>query len=269
MTSYDLDDLLQLMARLRDPEDGCPWDRAQDFGSIVPHTIEESYELADAIARDNFQQIKEELGDVLFQVVFYSQLGKEQGRFSFDDIVTSLVSKLLRRHPHVFPDGSLQSRAGEQVVNSDGVKQSWEMIKSDERAEKKQHRIFDDVPLSLPALSRGNKLQKRAARVGFDWEKFDHILDKLKEELGELEEARAQGDTAAIEHEMGDILFCCVNMARRLDVDPESSLRACNRRFEGRFGYIEKRLEEKGLTPQQTSLDEMDQLWDEAKKAGL
>ena len=267
--SYTLEDLLYLMRRLRDPQDGCPWDRAQDFSTIVPYTIEESYELADAIAKGDFQHIKEELGDVLFQVVFYAQMGLEENHFSFDDVTHGIVEKLLRRHPHVFPDGTLQSRVGTQTTDTPEIKQAWEAIKAEERKGKEQHGILDDVPVSLPALSRAAKLQKRAAREGFDWEQFDDILAKMREELGELEEAREQQDQAAIHHEMGDLIFCCVNMARHLSVDPESALRDCNQRFESRFRYIEKCLHEQGSSPDQASLEEMDRLWDEAKKSGL
>jgi ATP diphosphatase len=266
---YTLDDLLELMSRLRDPEDGCPWDKAQNFDSIVQHTIEESYELADAIAQGDFKQIKEELGDVLFQVVFYSQLGTEQGQFDFDAVVDAITAKLLRRHPHVFPEGTLQSRAGQQTTETPEVKKAWEAIKAEERKDKSQHGILDDVPVSLPALSRASKLQKRAARAGFDWEHTDDILTKLKEELAELEEARQQQDEAAIHHEMGDILFCCVNLARRLQVDSESALRGCNQRFEKRFRYIEQQLASSGRSPEDASLEEMDKLWDQAKQSGL
>ncbi len=269
MNDYSLDDLLYLMRRLRDPQDGCPWDRAQDFASIVPHTIEESYELADAIAKQDYQHIREELGDVLFQVIFYAQLGTEQQQFEFGDIVTGLVAKLLRRHPHVFPDGSLHSRAGQQTTATPEVKQAWEAIKSSERKDKQQHGILDDVPVSLPALTRANKLQKRAARSGFDWQHTDDVLNKLREELAELADARQQRDEAAVQHEMGDILFCCVNLARRLGVEPETALRGCNQRFENRFRYIEERLREQGSSPEQASLDEMDALWDQAKQHGL
>jgi ATP diphosphatase len=267
--SYSLDDLLYLMSRLRDPQDGCPWDRAQDFASIVPHTIEESYELADAIETADFKHIKEELGDVLFQVIFYAQLGQEQQQFDFGEIVSGLVDKLIRRHPHVFPEGTLASRVGVQTTETPQVKQAWEAIKTAERKDKEQYGILDDVPVSLPALSRAAKLQKRAARAGFDWQQTDDILLKLKEELAELEQARSEQDEAAIHHEVGDIIFCCVNLARRLNVDPEASLRGCNQRFEQRFRYIEQQLQKQGSSPEKASLEEMDQLWNQAKKTGL
>jgi len=267
--SYQLDDLLYLMQRLRDPKDGCPWDCAQDFSSIVPHTLEESYELADAIEKGDFNHIREELGDVLFQVIFYAQLGAEQQQFNFESIVSGLTEKLLRRHPHVFPEGTLESRMDQQKTETTEVKNTWEAIKSEERSNKQQYGVLDDVPVSLPALSRAEKLQKRAARAGFDWENTDQIITKLHEELDELAEARKEKDQDAIHHEMGDVIFCCVNLARRLDVEAESSLRGCNKRFESRFRYIEKCLIESGSSLEQASLEEMDKLWDEAKQSGL
>lgn len=266
-------DLLYLMSRLRDPQDGCPWDRAQDFRSVVPHTIEESYELADAIERGDFQQIKEELGDVLFQVIFYAQLGDELNQFSFPDIVTTLVDKLVRRHPHVFPGGELRARVGEQTTQTEQVKQSWEAIKAQERERKQQPGILDDIPIALPALSRAMKLQKRASQVGFDWSALDGVIEKLKEEIDELQEAHSAPLTSdkqqAIELELGDILFCCVNLARHLSVDPEAALRRSNGKFDARFRYIEQQLAEQGLSPQDASLVQMDDLWDEAKRRGL
>lgn len=269
MASYQIKDLLYLMQRLRDPKDGCPWDIAQDFSSIVPHTLEESYELADAIEKGDFNHIREELGDVLFQVVFYAQLGAEQQQFDFQTIVSGLTEKLLRRHPHVFPEGTLESRTGEQKTETAEVKSTWEAIKSEERRSKQQHGVLDDVPVSLPALTRAAKLQKRAARAGFDWENTDQIITKLHEELQELDEARKEQNKDAIRHEMGDVIFCCVNLARRLDIEAESALRGCNKRFENRFRYIEKCLAESGSSLEQASLEEMDKLWDEAKHSGL
>ncbi len=269
MNDYSLDDLLYLMSRLRDPLDGCPWDRAQDFPSIVAYTIEESYELADAIESGNFQQIKEELGDVLFQVVFYSQLGTEQQQFDFKQIVSALVEKLIRRHPHVFPDGTLQSRVAEQTCDTAGVKQRWELIKAAEREGKEQHGILDDIPLALPALTRAEKLQKRASQAGFDWPEINAVFAKLQEEMNELVEAKEQGDPTHIAEELGDVLFCSVNLARHLNVDSETVLRNANRKFENRFRFIEKALSALGVSPEQASLEQMDQLWDEAKEKGL
>lgn len=268
-TRYGMVDLLAVMARLRDPQRGCPWDLQQSFATIAPHTLEECYELVDAIERGDHAQIREELGDVLFQVIFYAQLGREQQLFSFDELVHNLVAKLLRRHPHVFPAGDLSEGRTDVSVSDVGV--TWERVKQDERSAKQQHGVLDDVPLALPALSRAAKLQKRAARVGFDWQHWRQVLDKLQEECAEVEEAIAGGDAAAIADEVGDLLFVCVNLARFLDIDPELALRGANRKFERRFRHIESSLAAGGRTPQQSTLAEMDALWDEAKlreKAG-
>ncbi len=268
MSSYSLQDLLYLMTRLRDPLDGCPWDRQQDFSSIAPYTIEESYELADAIAAGDFSQIREELGDVLFQVVFYAQMGAEQKQFNFDDIVSGLVNKLVKRHPHVFPQGELQRRAGTAVADSDELTQSWERIKAEERQGKKQHSAMDDIPLNFPALSRAVKLQKRAAGDGFDWPHIDGVFEKLQEEMAELMAARIENQQQTIEEELGDVLFSCVNLARHLRVDPETALRAANHKFEQRYRYIEQQLEQAGASTSSAELEQLDQLWDEAKRKG-
>ena len=264
-TRYALTDLLQIMARLRDPERGCPWDLQQDFASIAPHTLEECYELVDAIERGDFPQVREELGDVLFQVIFYAQLGRERDLFSFDDLLHGLAEKLVRRHPHVFPSGDLRERPGAVATAVEQVNQNWERIKHEERIAKQQTGVLDDVPLALPALSRSAKLQKRAARVGFDWNDWRAVLVKLDEEKAELVEAVESGDQAAVADELGDLLLCCVNLARFLDVDPEGALRAANRKFENRFRFIERALAEEGRAPQQATLDEMEALWSAAK----
>lgn len=275
---FSIADLLDVMATLRDPERGCPWDLQQSFASIAPHTLEECYELVDAIERGDFPQIRDELGDVLFQVIFYAQLGREQGRFDFDDVVHNIVEKLLRRHPHVFssgqfPAGELREAViasnGDANRNEIGVEQvgvNWERIKQEERANKNQTGILDDVPTALPALSRAVKLQKRAARVGFDWDNWRDVLVKMDEEKAELQEAIASGDAEQITDEMGDLLFCCVNLARFLKVDPETALRATNRKFEKRFGFIERELAAQGRSVEQASLAEMEALWVEAKQ---
>jgi ATP diphosphatase len=260
---YDLNDLLAVMARLRDPERGCPWDLQQDFASIAPHTLEECYELIDAIERGDHPQLREELGDVLFQVIFYAQLGREQGLFEFGELVHALVLKLVRRHPHVFPSGDLSE--GRLDVAATDVQQSWERIKQDERGARQQHGVLDDVPLALPALSRAAKLQRRAARVGFDWQDLRQVLAKLEEERDEIEEAVAAGNRAGIVDEVGDLLFVCVNLARFLDIDPELALRGANRKFERRFRHIEQRLRAAGSSPELASLEEMESLWQEAK----
>jgi ATP diphosphatase len=269
LANYSLDDLLYLMSRLRDPQDGCPWDLAQNFSSIISHTIEESYELADAIASGDTEHMCEELGDVLFQVIFYAQLGAEQGHFDFPTIVSRLVEKLIRRHPHVFPDGALQARMGFQNGSADAIKKNWENIKIAERQGKRLKGVLDDVPLALPAVTRAAKMQKRASKTGFDWTDADGVLIKLQEEISELAEARLTTNKSEIEGEIGDILFTVVNLARHLEVEPESALRTTNKKFEARFIYIEKALQARGSSTEAASVEEMDVLWDEAKERGL
>jgi ATP diphosphatase len=268
---YSIDDLLAVMARLRDPERGCPWDLQQNFATIAPHTLEECYELVDAIERGDFIQVREELGDVLFQVIFYAQmgheLGQEQGRFEWDELVDNLVEKLVRRHPHVFPSGTLGENDTRTQVDVEQVHQTWERIKQIEREAKLQGGVLDDVPLALPALSRAAKLQKRAARVGFDWKNWQQVLEKIQEEQQEVVEAIDSGDAAAIEDEIGDLLFACVNLARFVDIDPETALRGANRKFERRFRFIESELAAIGQRPEESSLDAMEQLWIAAKRA--
>lgn len=268
--SYSLDDLLHLMARLRDPRHGCPWDLKQSYETIVPHTLEEAYEVADAIERGDFEHLPGELGDLLFQVVYYSQLAKEEGRFEFAQVVDGITRKLIRRHPHVFPDGDLYGAPDMARLEEAAIKQRWEEIKAEERAEKaaapEQLSLLDDVPQALPALSRAAKLQKRAAQVGFDWPEALPVVDKLREELDEVLEAMSENDPEAIAEEVGDLLFVGVNLARHLKVDPETALRAANAKFERRFRYIEQALRDAGRPIENCSLEEMDALWGEAKK---
>ena len=273
---YNLNDLVYLMQRLRDPETGCPWDIQQSFASIVPHTLEEAYELADAIERGNSKEIREELGDLLFQVIFYAQLGSEQNDFSLDDVIDGIVSKLVRRHPHVFVGGQLRpdSSATISVSAKDAeaikaIKQNWEAIKHTERESKQHTSVLDDVPLALPALNRAHKLQKRAANVGFDWAHTEDIFAKLDEEVLELRAELPEGNHERIEAEMGDLLFCCVNLSRRLGVNAEAALRRASQRFEARFRFIETSLQEQGRNPQDASLDEMERFWIKAKQQGL
>ncbi|SDS79711.1 ATP diphosphatase [Halopseudomonas xinjiangensis] len=270
---YTLDDLLYLMQRLRDPQHGCPWDLEQDFASIVPHTLEEAYEVADAIAMQDYPQLSGELGDLLFQVVYYAQLGREAGHFDWEQVVDGITRKLVRRHPHVFPDGNLHTPAGTLAIEADQVKQRWEEIKAEERAEKaaqpQQLSLLDDVPAALPALSRAQKLQKRAASAGFDWSEAAPVVAKLSEEMDEIREAIAEGDQQAVAEEVGDFLFCAVNLARHLKVDAETALRDGNAKFERRFRYIEDQLAQAGESIEQAGLARLDQLWDEAKRAGL
>lgn len=267
--TYNLDDLLHLMARLRDPQYGCPWDLKQNYASIVPHTIEEAYEVADTIERGDFEHLQGELGDLLFQVVYYSQLAREEGRFEFDGVVDSITRKLIRRHPHVFPTGELYAPVDTPSLSEAQVKSRWEEIKAEERAEKSQPEqlsLLDDVPATLPALSRAAKLQKRAATVGFDWPAALPVLDKVREELDEVLQAMADGDADALEDEVGDLLFAAVNLARHLKQDPEHALRRANRKFERRFRFIEQALRDSGRPIEDCDLDELDALWGEAKR---
>ena len=271
MSHYSLADLLNLMERLRNPADGCPWDQKQTFASIVPHTLEEAYEVADTIEREDWDHLQGELGDLLFQVIFYAQLGKEEQRFEFSGIVNTLVEKLIRRHPHVFPDGTLESRRQAGEPDERDIKATWEAIKEQERGEKPvvEPRVLDDIPGALPALNRADKLQKRAARVGFDWGDVGPVLDKIEEEIAELREAIAAGDKQEMEHELGDLLFAQVNLARHMGVNPETALRYTNQKFTNRFNHIEDRVKASTRDWSEFSLDELDNWWDEAKKKGL
>ncbi|RLQ21506.1 nucleoside triphosphate pyrophosphohydrolase [Seongchinamella sediminis] len=262
---YTIDDLLRVMERLRDPVHGCPWDLKQDFRSIVPSTLEECYELAHAIEQQDFHHVGEELGDVLFQVIFYAQLGREQGLFSFREIVNTLVEKLVRRHPHVFADGEIEGIVS-GATSVDEVNASWEAIKARERGEREQHGVLDDVPVALPALPRAQKLQKRAAGVGFDWPDPLPVLAKLEEEIEELRQALAAGEAEAVRDEVGDLLFTCVNLSRQLKLDSEAALRASASKFERRFRQMEGMAKAAG-TPLD-SLDDtaLDALWERAKE---
>jgi ATP diphosphatase len=254
--------LLNIMARLRDRQRGCPWDLEQTFATIAPYTIEEAYEVADAIERGDYPSLRDELGDLLFQVVFHAQMASEQGSFAFDDVVASICDKMERRHPHVFgphvsSNGPIDSAAAQSVA--------WEEQKRQER-ERAGASVLADVPLALPALTRANKLGKRAAQVGFEWADVAGALDKLDEELGELRAGLGEQESQArIVDELGDVLFCVVNVCRYLQVDPETALRGANAKFERRFGYVERRLHEQGRSAGEATLEEMDRLWDEGK----
>lgn len=267
---YTVQDLLHLMARLRDPQFGCPWDLKQTYASIVPHTLEEAYEVADAIEQGDLDHLKGELGDLLFQVVFYAQLAKEEGRFEFDDVIDGITRKLLRRHPHVFPTGELYAPAETPRLTDEQVNLRWDEIKAEERAEKagvpEQLSLLDDVPRALPALSRAAKLQKRAAQVGFDWPAALPVVDKVREELDEILEAMVDNDAGGIAEEVGDLLFSVVNLARHLKVDPETALRSANSKFDRRFRFIEQALRHLQRPIEACSLEEMDALWGEAKR---
>lgn len=273
--SYSIDDLKTLMARLRDPATGCPWDTKQDYKSIVPHTIEEAYEVADAIEREDFPHLKDELGDLLFQVIFYARLGQEDNHFDFDDIVDNLVRKLIRRHPHVFPGGTLESRVDPDNRPDDAwIKESWERIKAEERAAKPVSDVpssrLDGIAQTLPAIAKAEKLQKRAARHGFDWPDIGPVFDKLHEEIDELKEAwnsaqNGSGDRDAVEDELGDLMFVCVNLARFLKVDPERALNRTNHKFDARFRAIERVLESEGRDLDDESLEALDAVWQKVK----
>jgi tetrapyrrole methylase family protein/MazG family protein/ATP diphosphatase len=257
-----IDQLLALMARLRDPVGGCPWDVEQTFATIAPYTVEEAYEVADAIERGSLPDLKEELGDLLFQVVFHSRMAEEQGAFAFDDVAQAITAKMVRRHPHVFgePDGR----------DADGQTRAWEVMKAEERAAKalgERPSLLDDVPITLPGLTRAAKLTKRAARVGFDWPSAREVLDKLREETAELEAEIEAGDLGKAREELGDLLFVVANLARKLDVEPEDAIRTANAKFVRRFSSIEAALAAEGRTPEDSDLAEMDALWDAAKAA--
>jgi nucleoside triphosphate diphosphatase len=263
--SRDIGRLLEIMAALRTPKTGCPWDLAQNFSTIAPYTLEEAYEVADAIARNDLADLKEELGDLLLQVVFHARMAEEQGAFDFGDVVAGITEKLIRRHPHVFGD--------ERKHTPQAVEGLWERIKAEEKAERnggQREGALAGVPVGLPALTRALKLQQKASKVGFDWNDARAVLRKIREEADEIElalrtsEARAaEGQDAAAE--VGDLLFAAVNLARHLRADPEALLRQTNRKFERRFAAIEQTLAARGKTPQQSTLAEMDALWDEAK----
>ena len=248
--------LLDIMARLRDPQHGCPWDIKQTYDTIVPYTLEEAYEVADAIARKDYPELKDELGDLLFQVVFYAQIASEEGRFRFEDCVQAICDKLQRRHPHVF---------GEQDVNgAEQALSNWEALKSEERKSSGQHSVLDNVPQAMPALSRAFKLQKRCANVGFDWPDVAGAWDKVKEEITEVEEAK---DHEHLAEELGDLMFALVNVVRKHKLDPESVLRAANSKFEQRFRAVEHQLQQQGRNVEQASLDEMEAIWQEVKRS--
>ena len=258
----DMKRLLEIMAALRDPEGGCPWDREQSFATLVPHTLEEAYEVAETIERGDFAELKSELGDLLFQVVFYAQLARERELFEFDDVVRGIEEKLVRRHPHVFGE--------EQVADAAAQTEAWERHKAAERAAKAAREarvvsVLDGVSTALPALTRAPKLQRRAARVGFDWPEAVDVLDKIEEEIGELRDELRAGDMERAREEVGDLLFAVTNLARHVSIDPESALRHTNAKFERRFRGVEAKLAERGVTPREASLDEMDALWEAVK----
>jgi ATP diphosphatase len=274
-----IDRLIAIMTMLRDKQHGCPWDLEQTIKSLLPYTLEEVYEVADAIENNDLVELEDELGDLLFQVIFYAQIAKEQGAFDFQDIATAISDKLVRRHPHVFPAGDVEQFGIPQDISAQQVVVNWEAIKEIEREEKrkkggsaaveKNESILDDVPRALPAMERARKLQKRAAQVGFDWAEIAPVLNKLKEEVAEFEEALASGDHERISDELGDVLFATINLARHSKIEPEVALRSTNRRFELRFKWIEVALSKQGKVFKDANLEELDALWDQAKSTGL
>jgi MazG family protein len=253
-----IDRLLDIMATLRHPERGCAWDREQTFATIAPSTIEEAYEVADAIDHGDLAALKDELGDLLFQVVFHSRMAEEQGSFAFDDVAAAIADKMIRRHPHVFGDADVRDAETQTVA--------WEATKADERAAKGHDSVLDGVARALPPMTRALKLQNRAARVGFDWADPADVLDKIAEEVAEIKhEIDVQAEHERLEDEMGDVLFACVNLARKLKIDPERALKRANTKFDRRFRHVEAELRTKGRRPEQATLDEMEALWVDAK----
>ena len=284
--SYNLADLVYLMQRLRDPKTGCPWDIKQTFASIIPHTIEEAHEVADAIENKDWPHVEEELGDLLFQVIFYSQLGSEQGSFDFSSVIDVLVTKLIRRHPHVFPEGNLQQQRDPNHCPSDEeIKAQWQVIKQQEKQLKASRTVItdakpnvlelieylQDIPTSLPALTQADKIQKKVSLRGFDWTEITGVLEKVREELQEVEEEISLADPERLTHEIGDLLFAAVNVSRHLGINPEQALNQANRRFSERYSIAAKHLESQGRALELTnsnnvSPDEMEAAWLEAKR---
>ena len=253
-----IEKLLEVMRKLRDPQNGCPWDLEQDFSTIAPYTIEEAYEVADAIEREDWEELRHELGDLLFQVVFYAQMGKEHGYFEFEDIAGGIAEKMTRRHPHVFGDA--------REDNAHGVRGRWEDIKEAERAEKEDGSVLAGVARALPALKRAQKLGSRASRVGFDWPHRQGVRDKIREEFDELEDAVGSRDADHVEEELGDLPFSIVNLARHLDVDPEKALTRANHKFERRFRAMEGAIASDGREIRRLSLEELEHRWHKAKR---
>lgn len=270
--SSDISRLIEIMAALRTPETGCPWDLEQDFASIAPYTLEEAYEVVDAIERGDLADLRDELGDLLLQVVFHARMAEEQGAFAFPDVVEAITKKLIRRHPHVFGNA--------KELSPDQVKALWDTIKSEEKAERRAQReklglpaesheagFLGGIPTALSALTRAQKLTTKAAKVGFDWPEADQVIDKIHEELEEVKEASSTGNRDRIEDEIGDLLFSVTNLARHYGIDPESALRRTNAKFERRFGAVEHALKRQGRDLNEASLEEMEELWVQAKSA--
>lgn len=265
-------ELVKLMACLRDPVHGCAWDRKQTLSSLTRHTLEEVYEVIDAVEQGDPDKICDELGDLLFQVVFYARIAQESGQFDLEAIAGAIINKLLHRHPHIFPDGSLESFGQPSPLTAEEVERNWELIKNAEREAAARGSdpvsVLDDVARTLPAIERAGKLQKRAASVGFDWEEINQVLSCLRAEISELQDAIEGSDKRAREHELGDVLFTCVNLARHLQVDPESALRMANQRFENRFRQVEYSAHKAGSTVADSTAATLEQYWQAAKKSG-
>ena len=268
LPSSDIQTLVAIMSALRTPESGCAWDLAQTHASLVPYVLEEAYEVADAIEHGSSGELRDELGDLLLQVVFHAQIASETGAFALADVIEAVTEKMIRRHPHIFGEND-----GAQTASADAVAANWERIKDTERAtEGVTRRVLDDVPLALPGLTRAVKLQRKASRVGFDWGDVRLVLAKIREEIDEIVEALDEPTAArdaAVAGEIGDLIFAAANLSRHAGVDPEAAVRGTNQKFERRFAYIEDRLAERGSAPATSSLEEMDGLWNEAKAAGL
>ncbi|WP_339857996.1 nucleoside triphosphate pyrophosphohydrolase [Pseudohongiella acticola] len=263
--------LVQLMAYLRDPEHGCAWDRKQTLSSLTRHTLEEVYEVIDAVEQGDSVKICDELGDLLFQVVFYARIAEESGSFDLGDVADAILRKLLHRHPHIFPDGSLTSFGQPTELSADDVERNWELIKNAERENAARGSepvsVLDDVASALPAIERAGKLQKRASSVGFDWQETSQVLSCLQTEIAELQEALANSDSQAQEHELGDVLFTCVNLARHLKADPETALRRANQRFERRFRHLETSAREAGSSVAESTAETLEHYWQAAKRS--
>jgi ATP diphosphatase len=267
--AIDIKQLLKIMSMLRDPQNGCPWDRKQSFQTIAPHTLEEVYEVVDTIERKDYAQLPNELGDMLFQIVFYAQLGKEQDLFDFDEVVSEIGNKLLQRHPHVFPAATIESFGDKKNITPDQVETNWEKIKQSERKQKggQDTSILADIPAGFPALTRAAKIQKRASQVGFDWPDHEGAIEKIREETLELEQALAKQSPGIIEEELGDLFFSLVNLSRHLKIDAESCLRKATNKFEDRFRALESQVADDGVELQSLSIEAMEEYWQKVKKA--
>jgi ATP diphosphatase len=266
--SSPIEQLQYLMTCLRDESFGCVWDKKQTYKSIAPYTLEEAYEVVDAIEREDFDHLKDELGDLLFQVIFYAQMAEEEQHFNFDDIARGIVEKMLRRHPHVFPDGDIARFGEPSLLTEEQIAEQWQQIKAQEKGQLKEG-VLSDVPVSMPALMQAVKIQKKVSKVGFDWPDVAPVFDKIREELDELEEAMKEKNDLHVEEEMGDVLFAVSNLARHLDVSPDVALNKTNIKFRRRFSRIESLVSAQNKNLTDCSLEELDRYWEQAKREGL